>query len=990
MVTFSLVSNSQSIQVPKEIKSPNASSLGKFGDIPISYYTGRANVSVPVYSIVKDGVPLDISLSYDTGGVRVNEHPSWVGQNWSLNAGGVITRTVKGGLEDEYFDNYWSTQNPVQGYYYCRTALQSSTWSSTTNLKNIALIPQKGDYEPDLFSFNFMGFSGKFFLDVDGKWAVQSNQNLKVEINFNDNVYKLNRNILYFREGRPQANWLKCIGKIKITDENGNTYIFGGNQKAMEYSQTDFFNFYGAVVANAWYLTEVKNRHGDLLYSFTYDRGDYDYQAHFYPSYTSKTISMFGTYPHLFTPTFGCSYSTSSPDQGLVAGTLTIPTYLTKIVIQNSPNNIQLDFEKSLSNYKSFSNATTDNLLLPNTFQHWKDAHGCNGAGCNGYILENFYLFFHNPNEQIINNEYVTELGNFLIGKLKNFKLDNISINYGNSLQTKVILNRNNSTTERLNLLGVSFNNSANNKISSYRFQYNNFNLLPSLLSKKTDHWGFYNGVDYNLNSPNIFTNFYNLKEPNSTFMSYGSLNKIIYPTGGYTEFEYEPHNYSQYVDSDLNLQNESKIAGGLRIKKIMNFDGSKLITKEIKYTAGINSTTSSGILNLKNVYYVPNWTLPATDYNATYNESCFSLNNLLPGSNFSGSHIGYSKVFEIESGNGYKEYQYTDYVDYPDIPYVNTISISHSIFDEHIRNDFKRGLEKKVSYYINSSLPLREEISSYASVGSFKARGFNYDQFNPCPDSQGNGVLLGNAYEIEFSDFRLSQKQNIDYFGSSSIATVTNFAYVNYPNNSSFFGNSFIKTESTNIDGVDNTSTLNYPFDFSSSAENSMTSQHFFPVVEKVFTKNGAAILKEKTNFGYVGLLGATYALPLSSQKAKGTNTYEQDIIIDSYDVKGNITEFHKLYGASTSLFWEGDKLITKVVGATQSQISSIGLTNLNNTSNIQITNYTYNNLDQLTQIKQPNGNMENYIYDINNRLEKVTDRNGKVLKKYEYNLVH
>ena len=82
--------------LPSDVPTPNASSLGRYGDVPVSYYTGRPNVSILIYTLKVRDFSLPISLAYDAGGVLVNSLPSWVGQNWILNAGGVITRTVQG------------------------------------------------------------------------------------------------------------------------------------------------------------------------------------------------------------------------------------------------------------------------------------------------------------------------------------------------------------------------------------------------------------------------------------------------------------------------------------------------------------------------------------------------------------------------------------------------------------------------------------------------------------------------------------------------------------------------------------------------------------------------------------------------------------------------------------------------------------------------------------------------------------------------------
>ena len=77
--------------------SPTAASLGKFGVFPVNTNLGTTNISIPLYTIKQGDIELPISLSYNaTSGIRVNEEASWVGLGWTLNAGGAIVRNVKG------------------------------------------------------------------------------------------------------------------------------------------------------------------------------------------------------------------------------------------------------------------------------------------------------------------------------------------------------------------------------------------------------------------------------------------------------------------------------------------------------------------------------------------------------------------------------------------------------------------------------------------------------------------------------------------------------------------------------------------------------------------------------------------------------------------------------------------------------------------------------------------------------------------------------
>lgn len=70
---------------------------------------------------------------------------------------------------------------------------------------------------------------------------------------------------------------------------------------------------------------------------------------------------------------------------------------------------------------------------------------------------------------------------------------------------------------------------------------------LPNRYSNSQDHWGYFNSRG-NLNLLPNDARFHSVltadREPDELAMKAGSLYKVIYPTGGYTEFEYEAHTY--------------------------------------------------------------------------------------------------------------------------------------------------------------------------------------------------------------------------------------------------------------------------------------------------------------------------------------------------------------------------------------------------------------------------------------------------------------
>jgi hypothetical protein len=59
--------------------SPAVQAFQKYGDIPISAYTGIPNISIPLYTVKFRDISLPISVSYHAGGIKVSEDASNVG-----------------------------------------------------------------------------------------------------------------------------------------------------------------------------------------------------------------------------------------------------------------------------------------------------------------------------------------------------------------------------------------------------------------------------------------------------------------------------------------------------------------------------------------------------------------------------------------------------------------------------------------------------------------------------------------------------------------------------------------------------------------------------------------------------------------------------------------------------------------------------------------------------------------------------------------------
>jgi hypothetical protein len=82
----------------------------------------------------------------------------------------------------------------------------------------------------------------------------------------------------------------------------------------------------------------------------------------------------------------------------------------------------------------------------------------------------------------------------------------------------------------------------------TYQFQYSN-KLVPSRCSLDQDFWGYYNGAGNTsllpaVTDPDFQGSSYSAisREANPNYGDAGMLQKIIYPTGGETDFVYEPN----------------------------------------------------------------------------------------------------------------------------------------------------------------------------------------------------------------------------------------------------------------------------------------------------------------------------------------------------------------------------------------------------------------------------------------------------------------
>ncbi|MEP1781860.1 RHS repeat domain-containing protein [Reichenbachiella sp.] len=231
--------------------SPTAAALGKYGEIPISLSSGLPSVSIPLTVFSAGNIQVPISLSYYSGGLKVDQSPSWVGMGWSLNAGGVITRTVKDRPDEPNQEAYPKNMamDDFEALYYIDKAEDDDDIHF--------------DSELDTYSFNFLGNTGRFLIDRNGEVNIFPRQNFLIERQVDGSAVQDNH--------------------IKITVGDGTVYLFGG-PGGTEYSLSTWSGAgcgknYDTFTETAFYLVKIQRPNGDEvnfeydLYQHTYDVG---------------------------------------------------------------------------------------------------------------------------------------------------------------------------------------------------------------------------------------------------------------------------------------------------------------------------------------------------------------------------------------------------------------------------------------------------------------------------------------------------------------------------------------------------------------------------------------------------------------------------------------------------------------------------------------------------------------------------------------------
>ena len=548
--------------------APTAAALGKYGDVPVSQYTGIPNISIPLYNIQSRDISLPISLSYHAGGIKVEEEASWVGLGWSLNAGGVITRSIRG------LDDFRTNGYPVDPDAFPPSDSKNNyDGSGYYDSFFDGLCIGEEDGEPDLFFFNFGNYSGKFVLlrsSTPGNYDVQllSQDRILIEV------------LPYVAQGdEVPYSW-------RITTPDGFEYVFtvqeitemktGSSTTSAGEADEVSLSIDQPYTVNSWYLETITSPRGEIV-NFTYEEDEHRTRSLKSRSVTESKFVRGQVYyncpggPPCDLPTNPCDVS------------------ITYSASQRINRNVYLSRIDFTNGHVEFETEDRDDME--------KDPDSNISALKNPQRLKKIKIFMLGNSPENLLKEYSFEYEYFDAG------------GYSASNVEKL----------RLKLIGLQESNGSD-AIPPYQFFYEPTEELPLKDSKSQDYWGYFNDQDNShinaylsaptpdleiLNTlipsfglekvelplhvggawdvmkgwdnscagenkcdPNhedfdfdacyecwdsqnrIYLNGAN-REPKETSMQAGILKKIIYPTKGSSEFEFEAHTYSNFPAED-------------------------------------------------------------------------------------------------------------------------------------------------------------------------------------------------------------------------------------------------------------------------------------------------------------------------------------------------------------------------------------------------------------------------------------------------------
>lgn len=476
--------------------TPEASALGQYGKYSASGYTGVPHISVPLFSIGSSNFSMPIELNYDASGIKVEQQATYVGLGWNLMMGGNISQIVCG--QSDFYET--SHNISISNLDLLQTVLPDVKNISyplcTLASVEFPAISNRGSYMPieaDQKKYDILQAvsNGAKVPDIfqasfcgHSVSFVIDTSNKKAGIIGND-ATNYKIELKEYTGAYPHS--------IEITDDHGLKYLF---TEAPQNTMED---------RASYNLSTIKNAADQSLAEFKYLKESCDF---FRPYY--ETVGK--------------------PDEsyGKPIGSESIRN---QFINRNYPYSLL----EHVANEYYPETIITDKETVTFTYGNREDVKQAKR-------IDKITVQSNSNNNSIIHN-VIFNYGNFTESNYDS----ELSYRYG---YTSVY------SYNRLKLTDITVDG------KKYSFGYNEDIALPSRLSVQQDFWGYYNGErntdgfcaspKYKYDNNNKLIGVETVGPANryasKDLCEAGTLNKIIYPTGGYTKFDYE---INQFDDID-------------------------------------------------------------------------------------------------------------------------------------------------------------------------------------------------------------------------------------------------------------------------------------------------------------------------------------------------------------------------------------------------------------------------------------------------------
>ena len=938
--------------------TPSVASLMNFNDIPVDYFTGTPDISIPLQNFPtrsKD-IELNIGLKYNPANIALVDKASDVGLGWSLFCGGSIARTIHY-VPDETYNNIPNPNN----------------------------IPSEFD---DHYSFNFMGYSGSFLIKRDiptNTFTIQikddNNAKLKIDYDINPTTLKVNSFTIY--------NNLGYKFYFDVVDTNVSSfYLHPGlsmntNKVPLQYT-------------SAHHLRRIDDNNGKTLMTFNYN------------SYNTNTLgtSLWNTNINKLseitingygkaTFTYSLSLSENKGNDVLRLNEIKIQNYNNEIIksivlqygqttitdynIDNTPR-----FRRLLAVVKIKNNNSTDEIKYNLAYKERLPQ----GTNSDDYVVgydEHGFLNL-NKNCDVFNGATYMPISKTDPKFCMTSVLEKINYPTGGSVLFDFESHRFKSDLLASWDSEYYYTNNDIDNIENVTFANVNYNTATSnsyqftISETKNLHFNFTNvpfyyppGMQPDPNNPQLPSVSYVLtKQNDSQFIrNFGTYicdnctsclgTELNLLAGTYTLKYTVPPSTATTGTITITEKKKKPVAkewvygGGIRIKQIAHFERD---VNQDYFEVG-STYTPIKIIN--------------------YNYDSFSNSNKTSGITFPGfadlpGGIFYENVKVTTSPNlGYELFEFEK----PDkFPYTT--------YWPHLLSLIKGNLLSHKIYNASNQI-VSETTNTYA---------YEEDNNPVFHNSINFGTLTKNSWA------KLTHTVSKNYFYDSN----NNQSVVQL--DKSFLYNSVNKeiSETTSSNSLGETLTTKYFY----HTGNSVYSQNRISQREKVETYRNTNLLSTgKINYNNTWTGNVSF-LPSSTIGSKAGQTLETLLNYTAYDEYSNPTEIRQQNGSFITYLWGYNKtqVIAKIENASNAQVATVmGVSNVNlitetNMTAINnlrtnaamvaamITTYTYIPLVGMRTLIDPKGDQMTYDYDAFNRLKAVRDKDNKILSESEYHI--